>query len=208
MIRYDILLCGIGGQGVISLGTILKLSAIKDGLMVIGAERTGGAQREGVVTSNVRYRGFKQGEEQNERSFAGSGLIPLAGADMMIAMEPLEALRHARYLNENSVVIINDFPLMPVSVRMGNYSYPETEEIYNRLRKFTNKVHVFNIDEISKKNFHTLRQVNTLSLGLAFALGELPVSDQSLLDTIQKQFPDFNANKRAFELGMEIAGYS
>lgn len=205
MIKYDILICGIGGQGAISLGTVLKLAAINEGLMVFGAERRGGAQREGVVTSNVRYRGIEDGSEYDEREMATSGLIPSAGADMMIAMEPLEALRHARYLNKDSVAIINDFPLIPVSVRIGEQEYPEREEIYARLREFTHNLHIFNIDDISKENFNSLQQVNTISLGIASSLGDLPVSDDSLLLTIKNQFPDFETNKRAFYLGKGIA---
>lgn len=205
MIKYDILICGIGGQGAISLGTVLKLAAINEGIMVFGAERRGGAQREGVVTSNVRYRGIEDGSEYDEREMATSGLIPTAGADMMIAMEPLEALRHARYLNKDSIAIINDFPLIPVSVRIGEQEYPEREVIYQRLREFTRNLHIFNIDDISKESFNSLQQVNTISLGIASSLGKLPVSDDSLLFTIKNQFPDFQTNKRAFYLGKEIA---
>lgn len=204
MIRYDILICGIGGQGAISLGTILKLAAIHEGLTVVGAERRGGAQREGVVTSNVRYLGLEEEEPFDERKMAVSGLIPAAGADMMISMEPLEALRHVRYLNENSTVIINDFPLIPVSVRIGDSSYPDREEIYSRIRQVTRHVHIHNIEEISKSRFNSLKQVNTLSLGIAYAVGNMPLSGESILATVKDQFPDFGKNKAAFSLGIEI----
>ncbi|HPJ38338.1 MAG TPA: indolepyruvate oxidoreductase subunit beta [Spirochaetota bacterium] len=203
MIRYDILICGIGGQGAISLGTILKLAAIHEGLTVVGAERRGGAQREGVVTSNVRYRGLEKGEPFDERKMAVSGLIPAAGADMMISMEPLEALRHVQYLNKNSIVIINDFPLIPVSVRIGDSDYPDREEIYSRIRQVTRHVHIHNIEELSKSRFNSLKQVNTLSLGIAYAVGNMPISEESLLATVKNQFPDFEKNRAAFELGME-----
>ncbi|TAL32738.1 MAG: hypothetical protein EPN93_15645 [Spirochaetes bacterium] len=205
MIRYDILICGIGGQGAITLGTALKLAAIRAGLAVVGAERRGGAQREGVVTSNVRYIGTMPGDSPNERAFEVSGLIPTAGADMLIAMEPLEALRHAHFLHKDSVVIVNDFPLIPVSVRNGDSVYPPVESIYARLREFTPRVHVFNLDEISREHFQSLRQVNTISMGLAFALGSLPVPREALLETIREQFPDFAKNSRAFNLGAELA---
>ncbi len=204
MIKYDILICGIGGQGVISLGTILKLAAIRDGISVAGAERRGGAQREGVVTSNIRYRGIEPGEDFDERGMAVSGLIPSAGADMMIAMEPIEALRHGMYLNENSVVIINDYPLIPVSVRIGDRKYPDTGYVYEKIREFTDAVYIHNIDELSRERFSSLKQVNTISLGLAAALGELPVSEESLLDTVKDQFPDFTINREAFLLGREL----
>lgn len=198
MTRYDILICGIGGQGAISLGTVLKLAAVREGIGVAGAERRGGAQREGVVTSNVRYF-------EADRGGAVSGLIPSAGAHMMISMEPLEALRQARYLNGESVVIVNDFPLTPVHVRIGEYEYPAREDIYSRLREFTARVHAFNIDELSLRHFNSLRQVNTISLGIASTLGSLPVSPESLLATIREQFPDFETNRQAFELGVDTA---
>jgi indolepyruvate ferredoxin oxidoreductase, beta subunit len=205
MIRYDILICGIGGQGAITLGTALKLAAIRAGLSVVGAERRGGAQREGVVTSNVRYVGTGPGESFDERTMTVSGLIPAAGADMLISMEPLEALRHAHYLHEDSVVIVNDFPLIPVSVRNGDAAYPASESIYERLREFTPGVHVFNLDELSRAHFNSLRQVNTISMGLAYGLGRLPVPREALLETIKEQFPDFSKNSRAFDLGVELA---
>lgn len=205
MITYDILICGVGGQGVISLGTVLKLAAVREGLAVAGAERRGGAQREGVVTSNIRYRGLRKGEQYSEREMAVSGLIPAAGADMMISMEPMEALRHARFLHERSVVIVNESPLIPVSVRTGEREYPAAAVMYSRLREFTPEVHVFAIDELSRKNFDSLRQVNTISLGLAFELGGMPLSEESLLSTVKEQFPDYAANRDAFLLGRKTA---
>lgn len=205
MIRYDILICGIGGQGAISLGTALKLAAIEEGLGVVGAEKRGGAQREGVVTSNVRYFGLEKGEDASARQGALSGLIPAGGAHLLIAMEPLEALRQARYINEATVVIVNDFPLTPVHVRIGEFAYPPLDEIYARLRECSTHVHACNIDELSIRHFNSLRQVNTISLGMASGLGKMPVTEASLLTTIQKQFPDFETNKKAFELGMKIA---
>ncbi len=205
MNAYDILICGIGGQGAISLGTVLKLAAIHEGLDVVGAERRGGAQREGIVTSNVRYRRLENGERIDERRMAVSGLIPTGGADMMISMEPVEALRHARWLNERSVVIVNDFPLTPVSVRMGEREYPSLETVYARLGEFTVNVHAFPIDRLSRLHFNSLRQVNTIALGMASALGDLPVSDESILAVVREQFPDFETNRRAFALGKETA---
>lgn len=199
--RYDILICGIGGQGAISLGTILKLAAIRDGLGVVGAERRGGAQREGVVTSNVRY--YPLSSQKGGAPI--SGLIPAGGAHMMIAMEPLEALRQIRYLSDKSVVIINNRPLMPVHVRIGDFNYPPLEDIYSCIQEATPFMHVFDIDELSLKNFNSLRQVNTISLGLAFALGNLPVSKKALVETLTEQIKNSGEAIEAFELGCERA---
>lgn len=199
--RYDILVCGIGGQGAISLGTILKLTAIRDGVGVVGAERRGGAQREGVVTSNVRY----YPHNPQNASAPISGLIPAGGAHLMIAMEPLEALRHIRYLNENSVAIINNRPLMPVHVRTGDFQYPSPDEIYSRMKEATAFVHVFDIDDLSLKYFRSLRQVNTISLGLAYALGNLPISKKAVTETLSDQFKNVSETIDAFKLGCALA---
>ncbi len=199
--RYDILICGIGGQGAISLGTILKLAAIRDGIGVVGAERRGGAQREGVVTSNVRYYPITD----TTTHAPVSGLIPAGGVDMMIAMEPLEALRQIRYLNENSVVIINNRPLMPVHVRIGDVTYPSLDEIYSRIKEATPFVHIFDIDELSLQHFYSLRQVNTISLGLAYALGNFPVSKTAIIDTLTEQLQNSKDAIDAFERGCMIA---
>ncbi|MCX7678702.1 MAG: 2-oxoacid:acceptor oxidoreductase family protein [Spirochaetes bacterium] len=195
--RYDILICGIGGQGVISLGTILKLAAIRDGIGVVGAERRGGAQREGVVTTNVRY--YSRNLETHDAPI--SGLIPAGGAHLLIAMEPLEALRHIRYLNENTTIIVNNRPLIPVHVRIGEYQYPPLNEIYSRLTHVTSFVYAIDIDAISLNNFHSLRHVNTIALGLAFAAGNIPVSKKALLETIADQFHNSPESISAFEFG-------
>lgn len=199
--RYDILICGIGGQGVISLGTILKRAAIRDGLGVIGAERRGGAQREGVVTSNVRYYSINQ----ENLTPPISPIIPAGCAHLLIAMEPLEALRHIRYVNENTTIIINTYPLIPVSVRIGEYSYMPLDEIYVRIRKVTPFVHPIDLNEFSLQQFRSLRQVNTIALGIAYAVGNLPLSKKSLLETISDQFYDAKEAMSAFEYGFRLA---
>jgi indolepyruvate ferredoxin oxidoreductase beta subunit len=177
----------------------MKLAAIRDGIGVVGAERRGGAQREGVVTSNVRYYDIKP-----QRPAAPiSGLIPSGGADMMIAMEPLEGLRQIRYLNENTVAIINERALVPVHVRIGDFNYPSLDEIYSRIREATPFVHVFDIDQMSLKHFRSLRQVNTIALGLAYALGQLPVSKKAITETLSDQFKNSVESIDAFELGSD-----
>jgi len=206
MRRYDILIAGIGGQGVITLGTLLKLAAIRAGVEVTGAERRGGAQREGRVTSHVRYRTLEPEEAENPRRQAFSGLIPRGGAHMVIALEPLEAARSLPLMNPDTVVISEVVPRTPTAVRLGTAEYPPVERIRDWIAEVTPRVWLVGLEAASRERFGSLRQVNVIALGLASALGRLPVPDEALLDTVRERLPGFDANREAFALGRELAG--
>ncbi len=208
MRRYDVLIAGIGGQGVITLGTLLKLAAIRQGVDVTGAERRGGAQREGPVTSNVRYRVLSPEERQDPRKRPFSGLIPRGGAHMLISLEPVEAVRCLPYLNRNTVVITETRARTPTAVRLGAAAYPPLDRVLEILREVTPRVYPVAMERVSAERFGSLRPVNVIALGLAASLGDLPVGDEALLATVEERLPDFPTNERAFRLGQELAGES
>jgi indolepyruvate ferredoxin oxidoreductase beta subunit len=205
MKTYDIVISGIGGQGVITLGNLLKVAGIKEGLHVGGAEKRGGAQREGGVTSHVRYRVLEQGEEGDERHTTRSGLIPPGRADMLIAYEPLEAVRHCDFLHPRSVVVLNTEAHLPTLVRMKKYAYPPLEDLLQNLCDFTPRVYAFDMDGLSREHFQDLLHISVISLGLALGLGEIPIRKEIFLEVVQERFPDFEQNKRGFELGLQLA---
>ncbi len=201
MTRYDILLAGIGGQGVITLGTLLKLAAIREGIEVTGAERRGGAQREGPVTSNVRYRVLDAEERQDPRKLPFSGAIPKGGADILIALEPLEALRWLPYCHSGSVIVSETTPRAPTAVRLGKATYPPLDAIWSALREVTAAVYPVALEDLCRRHFGDLRRINVIALGLAAARGNLPVSAEALLETVRERLPGFEENRKAFELG-------
>lgn len=205
MRRYDVLLAGIGGQGVITLGTLLKLAALAEGVDVTGAERRGGAQREGPVTSNVRYRVLTAEERADPRKAAFSGAIPRGGADLLVALEPLEAARCLPWLHAGTVVIADVTPRVPTAVRLGTAAYPPLDAIWGWLGEVTPRVHPVDLEGITRRHFGDLRRLNVLALGLASALGDLPVSAEALLGVVRERLPGFEENRRAFELGREAA---
>lgn len=205
MTRYDVLLAGIGGQGVITLGTLLKLAALREGVEVTGAERRGGAQREGPVTSNVRYRVLDAQECANPRLAVFSGAILRGGAHLVIALEPLEAVRALPYCNAHTVVISDVTPRVPTAVRLGTARYPSLEHLWGVLREVTPRVHPVDFEGLSRRHFGDLRRLNVLALGVASALGNLPVSPDSLLDVVRERLPGFDENRQAFELGRACA---
>lgn len=205
MTRCDVLIAGIGGQGVITLGTLLKLAAIREGVEVTGAERRGGAQREGPVTSNVRYRVRDAEEVGDPRARPFSGLIPRGGAHLLIALEPLEAVRALAYVNADTVVVTETARRVPTAVRLATAAYPPLDRLWEVIGEVTPHLYPLALEDLSLRHFGSLRPVNVIALGLAAALGRLPVSDAALLETVRERLPDFEANRRAFEVGRAAA---
>ncbi len=98
--KYDILLCGVGGQGVLSIAAIIASSAMADGLQVRQSEVHGMSQRGGGVQAHLRI----------SDSRIASDLIPTGQADMILSMEPLESLRYLSSLSTSGVVITSEAP--------------------------------------------------------------------------------------------------
>jgi indolepyruvate ferredoxin oxidoreductase beta subunit len=199
---YNVLIAGIGGQGVITLGTYLKKAALKANISVNGSERRGGAQREGNVSTVIRYH-WTENEKKDERHGITSPLIPTGCAHLLIGLEPLEALRASQYLNRNSVVVLNLFPLPPISVRLGEAEYPSAENIVKMFQKVTKHIYAWNLTEIAERNFQNLHAVNGISLGIASRVGNLPLSEADLLDVLREEArPEVLEHYR---LGFELA---
>ena len=101
----DIILSGVGGQGILSIATVIGSAAIKEGLYIKQAEVHGMSQRGGDVQSNLRISSDP----------IASDLIPLGKADIIISLEPMEALRYLPYLNKNGWLITNTVPFVNIT---------------------------------------------------------------------------------------------
>ena len=104
---FDLIIVGVGGQGAILASDIIGKAAVAEGLPVTGAETHGMAQRGGAVENHVRI-GCQYGS-----------MIPAGGADCMLSMEPLEALRFAKYLKPDGFAVVNTERIVPVTVYSG-----------------------------------------------------------------------------------------
>jgi indolepyruvate ferredoxin oxidoreductase, beta subunit len=124
MVKLNILIAGVGGQGVVLASDILGEVALESDLDVKKTDTLGMAQRGGSVVTHLRI-----GEE------VASPLIAEGEADYLLAFEKLEAARWSGYLRPRSFAIVNDLAIPPQSVRMGSESYPEDEEITHLLRR-------------------------------------------------------------------------
>jgi indolepyruvate ferredoxin oxidoreductase beta subunit len=189
--KKDIMICGVGGQGTVLASKIIASSAMNEGSAVHSAETIGMAQRGGPVTSHVRV-----GED------AFSPLIPVGGADLLIAFEPSEAVRNLKYLKKDGFVIVNCVPVKPTSLA-GGADYDGKAEI--EFLKSRCGCLVVNSDELCKP-FGSSKFFNVAVLGAACGTGKLGLSKDTLCGEIVRIVPERfkEKNLAAFEAGYKI----
>jgi len=158
MNNVDMLVTGVGGQGVILASDMIGEVALATGYDVKKTDTLGMAQRGGSVISNVRI-----GQK------VWSPLIRDAGVDILVAFEKLEAARWVDYLRPGAVAIVNNYALPPLSVNLGNERYPSDEEIAGILRQRAGRIYFINGTE-SAKNLGNVRTLNMYMLGCASLL--------------------------------------
>ena len=187
--RTDSILCGVGGQGILSIATIIGEAAINEGLYIKQAEVHGMSQRGGDVQSNLRI----------SSNPINSDLIALGQADVIISMEPMEALRYLPYLNKKTGwIITSSVPFVNIP------NYPDMENIKAEYGKMGN-VRFIDIEAMAKEN-EVPRSANVILLGAA--LHALGLGQEQLEKAIRSVFGRkgdavVDANIKALKLGME-----
>ena len=157
--KIDIILAGVGGQGILSIASIIGYAAVKKGLTLKQAEVHGMSQRGGDVQSHFRLADHE----------IASDLIPKGQADLIISVEPMEALRYLPWLAKDGWLITNDQPFVNIP------NYPEIEKVYAELSNLPQKV-IINADKIAKELGST-RSANMVILGAASPHIAIPFED-------------------------------
>ncbi len=188
----DIVIVGVGGQGILTSSMILAKAAMKAGLNVVSSEVHGMAQRGGSVEVHVRIGDVL------------SPLIPPGNADVMIALEPVEALRFSKYLNENSIVILNTRKIVPITVNLEMADYPDLDTILEKLKSVTGKIYPVNASEIAE-NLGAVQAMNVVVLGMLAKLVELPFSYEDLEEAVREVLPPklHEINLKALKAGYD-----
>ncbi len=186
----NILVVGIGGQGVMTASEILAQAAISLGLDVKKTEVAGMAQRGGVVTSHVRF-GPK----------VLSPTINPGEADILVGFEPAEAMRWCTYLRSGGVAMVNTLRQKPPVVNIGLFDYPD--DPVQAVKDAGVTIRDFDAGEIARE-LGNLRLVNTIMLGAISEL--LPYPAETMKKIIVERFrvkkPELaELNEKAFELG-------
>lgn len=185
----NIVICGVGGQGIILASNVLCSVAFSEGLDVKKSEVHGMAQRGGSVITHVRF-GKK----------VYSPLIEEGTSDFILAFERLEALRYLPYLKENGIMIVNDREIPPMSVLVGAVTYPQ--DIDRRLKK-RGETHFVDATSIAFE-LGNVRAVNIILLGVLSKF--LNFKKQSWKEAIGKNVKErfVELNITAFNRGMCI----
>lgn len=186
--ELNILIVGVGGQGALTTAHLIARSAMRAGLNVLVAETHGMAQRGGSVETHVRI------------GDVFSPLIPDCGADIVLALEPVEALRYARYLKESSKIILNSRKMIPPSVTVGIAKYPPIEEIVENLRKITKEIYVVNASEIAEKAGDPVT-ANVAIVGIMLSLLKLPFKVEHVEEVIKETMGKPELNLKALKMG-------
>ena len=188
MSKIDIKLSGVGGQGILSIATVLGQAATAAGVNLKQAEVHGMSQRGGDVQSDLRLSTDPVFSDQ----------IPLGGADLILSMEPMEALRYLPWLSESGVVVTSSRPLVNIP------DYPDEAALLAELDALP-RVGRLDIEELARE-LQSPRSANMILLGMAAPYIPL-LSEEQLRAALESVFgrkgPDVvQANLRAFEAGL------
>ena len=191
--KADIILSGVGGQGILSIAAVIGEAAVHQNLYMKQAEVHGMSQRGGDVQSNLRI---------SDKPIY-SDLISKGKANLILSLEPMEALRYLPYLASNGWIVTNSTPLINIT------NYPDAAELQKALAAVPNKV-VFDVDKIAKEVGST-RVSNMVMLGAATPF--LGIAYEEIEDGIKRIFErkgqDIVAlNLKALAAGKKIADAS
>ena len=188
---FDIILAGVGGQGVLSVSAIIASSAMKEGLAVKQSEVHGMSQRGGEVLANLRIADHP----------IASDLIPRGSAALLLSMEPLESLRYLDYLALDGTLITATEPVVNIS------DYPPIEDVLAQVRRLPRAILV-DAEQLARQA-GSARATNMVMVGAASHL--LPVSFDSLEHFVQTMFAAKGAkvvetNLKALHAGRAAVG--
>ncbi len=188
----NLIITGVGGQGNVLASQIVASAGIKEGLYVTVGETYGASQRGGAVMSHVRFSAKAQ----------CSPLISEGQADIVVGMEPVEALRvMAEFGNAATKIIVSPRPIYPVWVLAGQATYPPIEEILGKLEELADSVRVVRVAQDGE----TPPPANLLMVGALAASGTVPMEVASFEESMREILApkDLEANMRAFRKGAE-----
>jgi indolepyruvate ferredoxin oxidoreductase beta subunit len=191
--EFNIVLAGVGGQGILLAAEILGSAAVKEGLNVRVSELHGMAQRGGAVVSNVRI---------GEKVLAPTVLE--GQANVLLGFEPLETLRNLKFVSEKALVIMSDEKIPPTELAAKMLKYPSIEEIVKKIHTFTKNVTIVEAAKLARKAGSILTE-NVVLIGALAATEKMPVKTESIMEALRELVPakHLDINIKAFKLGYE-----
>jgi len=188
--KIDIILSGVGGQGILSIAAVIGEAALKEGLYMKQSEVHGMSQRGGDVQSNLRL----------SDKLIASDLIPIGRADIIISLEPMESLRYLPFLKKDGWLVTNARPFVNIP------NYPDLDKVIGEIEKLPNKV-IIDVESIAKE-LGSPRVANIVMLGAATPY--LGISYEKVADGIRSIFARkseeiIELNLKALQAGFNVA---
>lgn len=191
--QFSIVICGVGGQGLITLNKVLIKAALIEGYEARTSELHGLSQRGGSVETHIRF---------GEKIY--SPLVKKGGANLIIAIEAQEALKASYYASKRTgtVFVINDF-IAPIPMKEPIPS----QKISESLKDFSREVLIIPATEITQKELGNSVLAGIYLLGMAFSNKFIPLKYSSLLEAMEEIVPKqfFDLNKKTLELAQKNA---
>jgi len=188
--KTDIILAGVGGQGILSIAATIGMAALSNNLHLKQAEVHGMSQRGGAVQSHFRL---------SSKPIA-SDLIPRGACDIILSVEPMESLRYVDFLHEEGWIITNSTPFVNIT------DYPDVEEVIEKIKKRKNTI-ILDADKLAKE-VGSPRSSNIVALGAATPFIDIPYEAfEEAIRLIFKKKGDriIDANIKALAAGRAVA---
>jgi len=197
---FDIVITGVGGQGIVMLSNAIGNACAKAGINAITGELHGLSQRSGTVYIHMRIGGDSL-----------SPLIPYGEADAIIAMEAMEALRYIEYLKDDGIIIMNERVVNPPNEiatlsKEKRTDFLQLETVLERLKTVTSNIAVIDALDLAMKAGNKLTE-NAVFIGALSALADVPLSVEDMRYGLSQVVPKkaLDENVKAFELGNKSA---
>jgi len=194
MKEFNIIVVGVGGQGALTLGMIIAEAALKQGYDVRTTELHGLAQRGGSIPIHIRF---------GEKMY--TPLVLEGEADLIIALEPLEALRITYFGSKKhkTTFLIDNYRIPPVTVSAFGEQYPSMDEIVNHIKPFADKIITLDASKLVEREIGSVLTSNIFILGYAVSKNLIPIREEFILEALKENVPEkfFDLNKKVFEMG-------
>ena len=209
---YNILIAGVGGQGTVLIGNILREYGMRTPFIknVVGMETRGVSQREGSVSASARYliddRLYSLGENYEADDLIYP-VIPINDAHLVLGLEPLETIRNLKYISEQTLVIINTHNHYPRNVIIGSEmekKYPSNAKILEILDQIARRVISLDFNELSKVKFGNSIYANSIILGVGVREFKEIFFKDIMFELLKEFFKDSQENLNAFDLGYNL----
>ncbi len=193
---FNVLLTGVGGEGVLFTSVLVARAANLEGYEVRGTQLHGLAQRGGQIPTHVRF---------GRQTF--SPTIPRGEADLILGLEPVEAARSCYFANRKRTgFIVDTYPIVSVYSRMLREKYPSLDRVRGMIAPFAKKAVFVDASNICSGKLGDPIYGNSMAIGVAISQGLLPLKEKSIVQAIKQTAGKYAAKDlQAFRMGLEYS---